>query len=309
MSIPTHAVLLRPLLACFAKDEELHRVHEFHDHLASEFHLTNEECTVLMPSGQGPLFHNRVGWARTYLKKAGLIETVRRGFHRATPRGRQALVDCPESITTEYLARFPEFVAFASGDRRDQGLTPMAPAITATSGLSPEEDLFASYQTLRRQLVSEILDRVVDCSAGFFERLVVKLLVKIGYGGSLHDAGEAVGQSGDEGIDGMIKEDRLGLDTIYLQAKKWARDRRVGRPDVQQFVGALQGKRARKGVFITTASFTDDAREYAARMDPTVILVDGNTLAELMIDHDVAVDTAAVYAVKRIDSDFFDDDC
>lgn len=307
MSIPSYAALLRPLLACFAEDGELHHVREFYDRLAEQFHLTDEERAMLMPSGQGPLFHNRVGWARTYLKKAGLIETARRGVHRVTARGRQALGDCPENIPNEYLARFPEFVAFAAGDLLSEGRTPTR-AITPQSGLSPDEDLFASYQSLRRQLVSETLERVIECSAGFFEQLVVQLLVKIGYGGSLRDAGQAVGRGGDEGIDGVIKEDRLGLDTIYLQAKKWARDRRIGRPDVQQFVGALHGKRARKGVFITTASFTDDAREYAARMDPTVILVDGDTLAELMIDHEVGVTTVATYAIKRIDSDFFDEE-
>jgi len=308
MAIPSYAALLRPLLACFAEDGELHHVREFYDRLASQFQLSIEEREFPMPSGQGPLFLNRVGWARTYLKRSGLIETVRRGFHRATARGRQALVDCPETITTEYLSRFPEFLAFAGGDQRGEEQTSVIPIATPPSGLSPEEALFASHQALRRRLASEILERTIESSAGFFERLVVRLLVKIGYGGSLRDAGEAVGQSGDEGIDGVIKEDRLGLDAIYLQAKKWAGDRRVGRPDIQQFVGALQGKRARKGVFITTASFTADAREYAARMEPTVILVDGAMLAELMIEHEVGVTTEAVYAVKRVDSDFFEED-
>lgn len=308
MAIPSYSALFRPLLACFAADGQEHHVRELYDRLGEEFGLTADDRAVPMPSGQGPLFLNRIGWARTYLKKAGLIETVRRGFHRITDRGRRALIDCPETISTSYLAQFPEFAAFTGGERRDEAESPVAPEAPTYSQLSPEEVLISAHQTLRRGLAAELLERTIGCSPAFFETLVVRVLVAMGYGGSVPDAGRAIGRSGDEGIDGVIKEDRLGLDVIYLQAKRWAADRSVGRREIQQFVGALQGKRARRGVFITTSSFTTEAREYVRNVESMVVLIDGALLAELMIDSDVGVTPFATYTIKRIDSDFFAED-
>ncbi len=234
------------------------------------------------------------------MKKAGLLESPRRGYLKITSRGLSVLQQNPGEIDIDYLKRFPEFVEFRllrkesgvdSGERDTQ------------SQQTPEEALEAAYLTLRQGLASELLQTIKGCSPAFFERLVVDILVKMGYGGTRRDAGQAVGRSGDEGVDGIIKEDRLGLDIIYVQAKRW--DNPVGRPEVQKFAGALQGHRARKGIFITTSAFTKDAEDYASRIDTRIILIDGEALAHLMVDHNVGVSPVASYEVKRIDSDYF----
>lgn len=244
---------------------------------------------------------NRTGWVCTYLKKAGLIESPRRGVFRITERGQSVLASGPESIDVKYLEQFPEFVEFREIRHERSGEKPAE--LGTTLDATPEEALDAAYHGLRVDLELEVLEQVKAASPAFFERLVVELLVRMGYGGSLRDAGEAIGRSGDGGIDGIIKEDRLGLDVIYIQAKSW--EATVGRPEIQKFAGALQGHRARKGVFLTTATFSREAIDFASRIDSKIVLIDGPTLVTYMIDHDVGVSPSQTYEVKKIDSDYF----
>lgn len=307
MAIPDYQTVMLPLLK-FASDGRTHTFREAVEHLAGEFGLSPQERSELLPSGRQALFTNRVGWASFYLKKAGLLEKKpHRGAFSVTARGREVIAHNPDRIDNEFLERFPEFVEFRNQSRRtrENGTVPVTGATTQPVE-TPEEALESAYQTIRQGLAQELLARVQACSPEFFERLVVELLVKMGYGGSRRDAGERIGQSGDGGIDGIIKEDRLGLDVIYIQAKRWQGS--VGRPEIQKFVGALQGQRARKGVFITTSSFTGEAAEYASRIDTKVVLLDGNAIANLMIDFDVGVAAGTPYIVKRIDSDYFEEE-
>lgn len=301
MSIPDFKTIMLPLLE-LASDGQVHSINEAVDELADHFALTEEERTKLLPSGQQPTFYNRVGWARTYLKKAGLLEDPRRGHFKITDKGRWALEQNPSEIDLEFLRQFPGFLEF-----RESATEPTERAETQEEleDLTPEEILEDAFQQIREDLVDELLSYVLNSSAGFFEKLVVELLVKMGYGGSRREAARAVGRSGDAGIDGIIDEDRLGLDVIYIQAKKWTSENPVGRPEIQKFVGALQGRRARKGIFITTSRFTDAAKEYAGRIDTKVVLIDGERLADLMIDYDVGVSPLTTYHIKGIDSDYF----
>ncbi len=301
MAIPDYQSLMLPLLQYTADGEEHHN-RDAVDALAHKVGLTEEERKTLLPSGRQPTFDNRVGWARTYMKKAGLIEATRRGYFRITPRGQKVLHSKPEHIDVNYLSQFEEFQEFRSPEK-DNGI-PEAQHDAATDEATPEEALEQAYLSLRSDLASDLLQTVKQMPPDFFERLVVDLLVRMGYGGSRKEAGQALGKSGDEGIDGIIKEDRLGLDIIYLQAKRWA-EGVVGRPEVQKFAGALQGKRAKKGIFLTTSAFTKEAQEYVALIDSKIILIDGKRLAELMIDHGVGVTPIAEYQVKRLDSDYF----
>jgi len=303
MPIPDYQTLMLPLLR-LASDGSDHTTREVVERLSVEFQLTQEERGQLLASGQQAVINNRIGWANSYLKKAGLLEAPRRGILKITKRGRQVLKEKPQKIDVKFLDRFPEFVEFRDAAKLNKGST-VAESIAVPSQQTPEEALELANQSIRASLAQDILSRVLLCSPAFFEHLVVELLVKMGYGGSRQDAGERIGKSGDGGIDGIIKEDRLGLDTIYLQAKRWQGT--VGRPEIQKFVGALQGQRARKGVFITTSSYTSEAIEYASRIDTKVVLIDGRQLAGLMIDFDVGVSVVTTYQVKRIDSDYFED--
>lgn len=299
MPIPDYQSIMLPLLK-FASDGQEHSLRETIEALADEFNLTDEERSELLPSGQQAIFDNRVGWARTYLKKAGILETTRRGYYRITERGQQILRQKPSRINTAFLRQFPEFVEFQKTTRIR---TDEAEDEEVNGTQTPEEVIEAAYQKLRQGLAIELLQMIKDRSPAFFERLVIDLLVRMGYGGTRKDAGEAIGRTGDGGIDGIIKEDRLGLDIVYVQAKRW--DGVVGRPEIQKFAGALQGQRARKGIFITTSTFSQDALDYVARIDSKIVLIDGNMLAQLMIDHNVGVASVASYELKRIDSDYF----
>jgi restriction system protein len=301
MAIPDFQTIMLPLLH-FARDGQEHSIQEAHDHLAEHFALTPEEINDLLPSGQQNTFYNRVGWARTYLKKSGLLHAPRRAYFQITDRGRQALADKPTIIDMAYLKRFPEYQAFKTASKL-KTITDVASIETVVNERTPEEALEEAFQEIRENLAQELLTQVKNSSSKFFERLVVELLVAMGYGGSRRDAARAVGQAGDEGIDGIIDEDRLGLDTIYIQAKKW--EDTVTRPEIQKFVGALQGKRARKGIFITTSSFSQGAYDYVALIDTKVVLIDGSRLTEYMIDYNIGVSAVNRYEVKRIDSDYF----
>jgi len=299
MPIPDYQSLMLPLLR-FASDQKEHSLREAIERLAEEFSLTETERRELLPSGQQAIFENRVGWARTYMKKALLLETTRRGYFRITQRGVEVLHKSPPSIDIHFLEHYEEFKQFRAIRRqrneREQ-------EVEFETERTPEEALESAYQNLRNSLANDLLQQIKNSPPSLFEKIVVELLVKMGYGGSRQDAGKAIGQSGDEGIDGIIKEDRLGLDIIYIQAKRW--ENTVGRPEIQKFAGALQGQRARKGIFITTSNFSKEAYDYASRIDSKIVLIDGEQLTQFMIDHGIGVATTSTYDVKRIDSDYF----
>ena len=301
MAIPDFQTIMLPLLQ-LSSDGKVHYIHDAVNRLAEEFALTEEERTKLLPSGQQPIFYNRVGWSRTYLKKAGLLEDPKRGYFQITDRGREILEDNPSRIDMKFLRQFPEYIEFRETVRET---TEEEVQEEDLEGLTPEEALENAYQRIRRDLSEELLSYVLSSTPGFFEKLVVELLVKMGYGGSQRDAARAVGQSGDEGIDGIIDEDRLGLDTIYVQAKKWNKSTSIGRPEIQKFVGALQGQRAKKGIFITTTTFSKEASEYASNIDTKVVLIDGARLTDLMIDYGVGVTARTLYELKDLDTDYF----
>lgn len=303
MTIPDYQTIMLPLLG-FASDGNEHRFREAVEALAEHFDLNAEERLELLPSGKYPVFDSRVGWASTYMKKAGLIEGPRRGYLKITPRGSSVLEESPETINSKFLDRYPEFVAFRSKDGKPKS-PQLQGAVEDADEKTPIEAIEIAYQTVRNNLVTELLQQVKSCSPGFFETLVVEVLVKMGYGGTRKDAGEVLGRSGDEGVDGVINEDRLGLDVIYIQAKRW--EGTVSRPEIQKFVGALLGKQARKGVFITTSDFSKQARDYASAIESSVVLIDGEALAELMIDYNVGTAVESSYEIKRVDSDYFDE--
>ncbi|VUD55214.1 5-methylcytosine-specific restriction endonuclease [Burkholderia pseudomallei] len=299
-----------PVLRAVADGQE-HRFRNVVETLADEYQLTDEERNTLLPSGTAPLFDNRVGWARTYLKQAGVVESKKRGYFNITERGNALLAQNPHRIDNRTLDQYPEFATFRQKktDYAQATVTPVSqPGVSAPEidGSTPEESFAQAYQRLRANLEAELLDQVKSSTPSFFERLVIDLLVAMGYGGSRQDAGSVIGRSGDGGIDGTIKEDKLGLDVIYVQAKKW--EGTVGRPEIQKFAGALQGQRANKGVFITTSAFTREAKEYAGVIASKIILVDGDELVKLMVDHNVGVSTVSTFHVKKVDSDYFEGD-
>ena len=311
MAIPDYQSLMLPFLR-LASDGQEHRFRDAVEQLAAEFQLTDAERSELLPSGTAALFDNRVGWARTYLKQAGLIQSRKRGVFQLTESGRALLAERPSRIDVNLLDRYEEFRAFRMRRRendpgsRQRPTEATVPELVTTNDQTPEDALADAYQKLRDNLEGELLEQIKAASPAFFERLVIDLLVAMGYGGSRQDAGRAIGRSGDGGIDGIIKEDRLGLDVIYVQAKRW--EGPVGRPEIQKFAGALQGQRATKGVFITTSNYSRDAEEYARAISTKIILLDGRQLTSLMVDHNVAVTPIGTYELKKIDSDYFDSD-
>lgn len=301
--IPDYQTLMLPLLKLFSDGQE-HKYRDIIENLATEFEVTDEERKELLASGNQAIFDNRVGWAKTYLKKAGLLDSPKRATFVITDLGRQTLTKNPNRIDAKYLRQFPSFLEFQNVSRNDKETWEE----TATAEIheqTPEENLDKAYQQIRISLASELLIRVVELSPSFFERLVVELLVKMGYGGSIKDAGRAMGKSGDEGIDGTIKEDKLGLDIIYIQAKRWKPGNVVGRPELQKFVGALAGQGAKKGIFITTSNFTKEALDYTPRNETKIVLIDGEQLTQLMIDYNLGCTTQQSYELKKLDSDYF----
>ena len=300
MAIPDFQTLMRPVLEFIAAAPQ-RRLRDVYEAMSEHFMLTEAERREMLPSGRALLMNNRVAWSISYLKKAGLLEAIGRALYAVTERGQSVLRDGPDRITVSYLMATGG--ATASADALQAGVAADSTGDDELEQQTPEEVMERSWKTLRSDLEGELLDQIKEMSPAFFERLVVDVLVAMGYGGERRDAGRAVGQSGDGGIDGVIDEDPLGLDIIYLQAKRW--EGVVGRPEIQKFAGALQGKLARKGVFITTSTFSREAREYAGFIDSRLILIDGERLARLMIDHDVGVSTASRYVIKKIDSDYF----
>ena len=305
MAIPKYDEMYRLFLDCLA-DGQQHRLKEIRDSIARTLGITEEERAEMLPSGSQSLFDNRVGWTKTYLKKAGLIESPARAVYQFTAAGREVLAENPTEIDNLYLQRFESFREFISPDAKHAVIQTNAPSI---SSQTPQDTLDEAFMKINATLVDGILAEVMKQTPTFFEHLVVRLLTKMGYGGSIEDAGSVIGQTGDEGIDGIIREDKLGFNLIYIQAKRWECDRTVGRPEIQKFVGALAGQGATKGLFITTAKFTKEARQYAEKQHTTkIVLVDGITLAKLMIEFNLGVSTETTYEIKRIDTDFFTED-
>lgn len=301
MAVPDFQTLMLPFLNLM-KDQKEHTFSEMAIALSTLYGLTEEERMELFPSGSQTRLMNRIYWISTHFKKALLIEYVRRGAFKITPRGLDLSSRNLGAIDLKVLHSYPEYVEFRQLKNKKSSVR-IETTEESSNQKTPDEILYDSYQTIRDNLAMEIVEKVKSCSPPFFERLVVELLVKMGYGGTMEDAGAAVGRSGDGGIDGIIKEDRLGLDVIYLQAKRW--EGNVSRPEIQKFAGALLGNQARKGVFITTSSFTKEARDYVKTITTTIILIDGDDLADLMIDYNVGVSVAVNYEIKRIDSDYF----
>ncbi|MFZ1082461.1 MAG: restriction endonuclease [Candidatus Kryptoniota bacterium] len=302
--IPDYQSIMLPLLNAVSDGKE-YPMNDLIDTLAAEFELSETERKELLPSGQQFTFGNRVGWARTYLKKAGLLDSPGRGLVMITERGKQVLGQNPDKIDVSFLRQYPEFLEFQNTKHTQFEIEGN---ISIDSIRTPEESLDSAYQGLREALANELLNRVISLPPSFFERLVVDLLVKMGYGGSFKDAGKAVGRTKDEGIDGTIKEDRLGLDIIYIQAKRWKQGQTVGRPEVQRFVGALAGQGAKKGIFITTSNFSKEAIEFTPKNETKIVLIDGQELAQLMIDHGIGVSTVSSYEIKKIDNDYFEEE-
>lgn len=306
MTIPDYQTIMLPLLKHLS-DQKEHYMKDVVAALAKAFKLSEDDLSELLPSGRTPLFYNRVGWSRLHLKKAGLVEDPDRGLVKITNQGLEALSQNPEHIDKKFLMEYPSYKKAVDESRERRKAKALAVIEDEKADEStPEEALEASFAELQEGLATEILDSIMKCSPVFFERLVIDVLVKMGYGGSRREAGQAIGKSGDEGIDGIIKEDKLGLDIIYIQAKRWQGT--VGRPEIQKFAGALLGQKARKGIFITTSSFSADAEKYVKNLDSKIILIDGRHLAELMIDNNVGVSPVATYEIKKVDSDYFIED-
>ena len=302
MPIPDYQTLMLPLLKLTRNSQEI-KLKDTVDTIAEQFNLSEQDKMELLPSGNNRVIYSRIGWASTYLKKSNLLEAPKRGYVKITQRGIDVLKQNPTIIDNEFLGQFSEFNEFKSLKRKkDDSQT--EEIVEIANSQTPDELLGSAYEELNDALSQELLQIIKEGSPDFFELLVIDVLVKMGYGGSRKDAGQAVGKRGDEGIDGIIKEDKLGLDAIYIQAKRW--ENVIGRPEVQKFAGALQGQRARKGIFITTSKFTKDAIDYVSNIDNKIILIDGEKLSQLMIEHNVGVSTVASYDIKKIDSDYFD---
>lgn len=301
MPVPDFQKILLPLLT-LTNDKKEHSVSEASERLANDiFHLSAEERKETLPSGNKRRFDDRVGWAKTYLTKAGLLTIPRRGVFSITERGVSVLKENPRELNTNYLTKFSEFREYYHPNRDVQIIT----TDVSTTDQTPDEIIDSNYVFLRSHLALELIEKVKKCSPRFFEKLVVELIVSMGYGGSIKDAGKAVGQSGDGGIDGIIKEDKLGLDAVYIQAKRW--EGNVGRPVIQAFAGSLEGHRAKKGIVITTSQFTQDARDYVTKIEKKIVLIDGMYLAQLMIENNIAVTTEKIYEIKKIDFDYFEE--
>jgi restriction system protein len=308
MAVPDYQSLMRPLLAQHQGRGELRRP-ELREALATELGLTPEDREERLPSGTQATFDNRVNWAVVYLQRAGLLSKPGRGRSEITQRGREALAENPARIDVAYLDRFPEFREFRDleGTRPRASEEPgSAGASTPASEQTAAEQLEAAHEELTAALAEELLARLIDGDDRFFENVVLDVLVGMGYGGSKREAAQRVGRSGDGGIDGVIREDRLGLDAIYVQAKKWSPDRHVGPREIREFLGALQDAEALKGVFLTTSRFSSEAVALAERR--RIVLLDGRSLAKLMIEVGVGVSRVRSLTLSRIDEDYFAED-
>jgi len=306
MPIPTHEDAMLPVLTVLAAGGIHHR-RALADAMADHFELTAEERSRMLPSGKSRVIGSRTGWALSYMKQAGLVRTTRRGWYEITQGGREVLATNPARIDNDFLAQFEGFREFRNRSRDTEAGEPGVEVRgnRAPAGQAPDEALEDAYSRLRAAVEAELLDALKAATPAYFEQVVIDLLVKMGYGGSRAEAARAIGRSGDGGVDGVIDEDRLGLDVIYVQAKRW--EGTVGRPEIQKFAGALQGQRATKGVFITTSSYTLEAEDFAQRIGTRIILIDGRRLASLMFEYDVGVAPKNTYTVKTLDGDYFEE--
>jgi restriction system protein len=305
MAIPDFQSIMLPLLKHLADGKE-HSSQDIYEAMEKTFSLSREEREELLPSGKQRVFVNRIGWAKSYLKLSELIASTQRGFYKITNNGLHVLEDKDLShIDVKFLFSVSDLFAKRYGKQRIQAAqrdTNLVNGISAHSR-TPEENIEVGLSAIDNALTQELLIKIRSASPRFFEKVVLELLLKMGYGGSRQDAGTLTGKGSDEGIDGIINEDRLGLDSIHIQAKRW--NNTVTRPEIQKFAGALQGKRARKGIYITTSSFTKEAYAFIDAIDSTIVLIDGERLAKLMIEYGVGVSTVQTFSIYRIDSDFF----
>jgi restriction system protein len=302
MTVPDFQSIMLPLLQAVADGKE-YRATELIAHMVQHFRLSEEDQSEMLASGNGTVLYSRVQWAKTFLKQAGLLHSPSRGTVRITDAGQGVLREPPSRIDVGFLSRYPSFQAFRA---RSSSNRKVIQPVDDEESSTPEEIMASTWKLLRQQTADELLEKIGQCTPAFFERLVVDLLVAMGYGGSRRDAGQSVGRSGDGGVDGIIKEDKLGLDAVYIQAKRWGRS--VGRPEVQGFAGSLEGYRARKGVMITTSTFTGEAQEYVTHIEKRIVLIDGPMLANLMLDHNVGVTIATSYTLQRLDLDYFEEE-
>lgn len=309
--IPDYQSLMLPLLK-YISDDQIHNIQDAISVLAKQLNLTEEDLNEWLPSKSQKKFYNRVYWAKAHLKMAGTVENVGKGQFKITNRGTEILKDNPALINVKFLTnKFEDYKNLITGYRKkdDTKNTPSNEEIETDEldlNQTPEEQIELGYQKIHASLQIEILNKLKSVHPSFFERIVVELLVKMGYGGSIQDAGKAIGKSGDEGIDGIIKEDKLGLDVIYVQAKRWGSV--VGRPELHKFVGALAGQGAKKGIFITTSNFTKEAELYTPKNETKIVLIDGEKLSQYMIEYNLGVSVQSNYEIKKIDSDYFDEE-
>ncbi len=308
MKIPDFQTIMLPLLRYYS-DNLVHSTSETIESLAKSFNLTEEDLAELLPSGTQSIFKNRVYWAIAHLKMANLLENIQRAHYKITSNGLSLLDNKPDKVNLKLLKTIPEYIEHTKNSKKERTNKTENPEESISEDeeneLTPEENLEYSFQKIQKALAQELLQKIKQLSPSFFERLVIELLVKMGYGGSLKDAGKSVGKSGDEGIDGIIKEDKLGLDVIYIQAKRW--EGVVGRPELQKFVGALAGQGAKKGIFITTSHFSKEASEYTPKNETKIVLIDGERLSRYMIDFNLGVSTISSYEIKKIDFDYFEE--
>ena len=305
MPIPDFQSTMQPLLMV-VKDGQIHQFRDVIEQVKDYFELTDAELQQKIPSGKQTLIKNRVSWARTYLTKAGLLKSPARGLTQITQRGLDALAQTEQPVRSKYLSQFPEFIAFNSAKSKSTNST-TGHAAGHESQSTPEERLEDANDELNKALTDELLAIIKGASPDFFEQLVVDLMISMGYGGSRKEAGQATQYTADGGIDGVIKEDPLGLDMIYLQAKRYT-ESTIGRPEIQKFAGALDMQRAKKGVFISTSTFSNDAHKFVGMIEKRIILIDGSELASLMVEHNLGVSSKQVYDIKQIDSDYFSED-
>ncbi len=310
MAIPSFQNIMLPLMKFYLDGVE-HSSIETVTKLAEHFNLSEEQLAQLLPSGTQSIFRNRVAWSLAHLKMAGLIENTQRGHYKITSSGIQLVKSNPTMINLKLLKTIPEYSEHTKSFKKDKSSKVDEEVENGNdsgddTNFTPEENLEYSYQSIQKSLAQDLLVKIKKVTPSFFERIVIDLLVKMGYGGSLKDAGKSIGKSGDEGIDGIIKEDRLGLDVIYVQAKRW--EGVVGRPELQKFVGALAGQGAKKGIFITTSYFSREALEYTPKNETKIVLMDGEKLSQYMIDFNVGVSKTSTYEIKKIDSDYFEEE-
>ena len=304
--IPDYQTLMRPVLACASAGET--KIGDAVEQLADKLGLTPDERAQLLPSGKQAMFANRVHWAKTYLVKAGLVEGTRRGYFRITARGQAALVDATATINNAYLDQFKEFQDFKVKVNEADGATAVTPALASAplSTETPDEALRKAHGAITGALAADLLDRVRNATPAFFEKLIVELLLAMGYGGTSEEAGRALGQTGDDGVDGVIDQDPLGVDQIFVQAKRYAEGNNIGAGAIRDFYGALSLKKAHKGIFVTTSAFSQPAVDTARGLGSRIVLIDGLQLSRLMIRYNVGCRDEDVLHLKKVDEDFFE---